>query len=328
MLKRGQITIFLVVGIVILFLFAGSVFMFSTLKTKEVKSEAQDSPEILYLKPQISSYVENCLYDTVVPGIYLLGIQGGVIYPEDPSSVLLTESTIINYGFLQGVDQFSIEDMEEQIDMYIEENLDLCIDEFSVYTSQGLVISGGEVEAESLISMDRVIANIEYEVEVTQDNDEFTLKSFSTTVSLPVGLLVEEARRISGGGLISSDYFVTTFPFDSSRTIYSISDENSVIENAPFTFMFAIMNDVNTAPSLSFIPNTIATLGEVFTYQLHAVDPENDILTFAVDPPLFSITNGFINETLTETGNFDLDITVTDIHGLSDTQQMRLIVDE
>src|SRR3989344_6484315 len=107
MLKRGQVTIFLIVGILILFIFAGLFYIVSVLEQKGLLAETEELPETFALKTRVSSFVESCLRETAIPGIYLLGIQGGVIYPADPTKVLFTENAVINYGYLNGVVQLS-----------------------------------------------------------------------------------------------------------------------------------------------------------------------------------------------------------------------------
>lgn len=334
MLKRGQVTIFLIVGILILFIFSGIFYIVSVLEQKGLLAETEELPENLVLKSKVSSYVESCLTETAIPGIYLLGIQGGVIYPDDPEKVLITEYSIINYGYLNGVDQLSVEKMEEQLDLYIEENLEYCLDDFYIFAEQGLIITSKRLKSESIISLDQVLLNLDYEIEIVKGEDVLTIDTFSSTVPLQVGKVVEEAKTIIKDHeqvtSVQSKYFKTTFPFDRFTTIYSLSDENSVIDGAPFTFMFAVKdNEINTAPRLDFIPNIVVRKGSLFTYQLRADDAEDDILTYSVEPALFTIQeNGLVNELMLQTGKFNVIITVIDIHGLKDEQEMRLIVNE
>jgi hypothetical protein len=337
MLKKGQITIFLVVAIVILFIFAGSVFMFSKLKTAETRSETQGAGELLYVEPQITSYVENCLYDVAIPGIYLLSIQGGTIYPEDPATVLLAENGIINYGYLDSADQLSIEEMEEQLDLYIKQQLPLCIQDFYFFADQGLTISTEDITANSVIGIFKVFLSVDYKTEIVKGDDELVINSYSTSVPLHLGKAVNKAKEIIeryGNNLsissVENDYFITTFPFDGSTIIYSLSDNVSEVENAPLTFMFAIMDEeMNTPPVLDFIPNLVIRKGEPFTYQLRAEDAEDDSISYFVTPSLFPIEeHGLINEAFSDAGEFDLLFTATDFHGLTDQQEVRLTVNE
>jgi len=333
MLKRGQVTIFLMVGILILFIFAGLFYIVSVLEQKGLLAETEELPETLALKTRVSSFVESCLRETAIPGIYLLGIQGGVIYPADPTKVLITESSIINYGYLNGVDQLSVEAMEEELDLYIEENLDFCLDDFYPFTEQGLLITSKELNSESKINGEQVVLRLDYEVKIVKGEDELTLNSFSGTVPLQVGNVVEEAKSLVENreqvSSVQSAYFRTAFPFSRDTIIYSLSDENSVIDGAPFTFMFAVKDDgINSPPELEYIPNLVVRKGTNFVYQLRADDSENDILTYSVEPVLFTIgEKGWINETMLQAGTFMVRITVADIHGLSDEQEVRIIVE-
>src|SRR3989344_458970 len=95
MLKRGQITIFLVIGIVILLLAALFFYIFGQIKEAPLEVEAKEAQKIPGVRGTLQSYVENCIQETLDPAIYLLAIQGGVIYPEDDGKILLTDYELI-----------------------------------------------------------------------------------------------------------------------------------------------------------------------------------------------------------------------------------------
>ena len=81
--KKGQVTIFIIVGIIILFTFAGILYFTKTTVKETVSAEGE---HIIATVPQefkpITDYTEGCLNQIGKRGLQLLGQQGGYIYPE------------------------------------------------------------------------------------------------------------------------------------------------------------------------------------------------------------------------------------------------------
>src|SRR3989338_4190797 len=81
--KRGQITIFILVGVIILFAIAAVLYITKTSATEQFTAESEP---VIATVPQefqpLNSYTEKCLEDTAVQGLRILGQQGGYIYPE------------------------------------------------------------------------------------------------------------------------------------------------------------------------------------------------------------------------------------------------------
>lgn len=339
MYKRGQVTIFLIVGIVILALFAGIFYFTSYVHQTQLEDESTAHPLAAKVRPQITSLVESCIKETAVPGIYLLGIQGGIIYPDDPATLLLTENTVINYGYLNGINQLDLEKMEEQLNRYIAETLPLCLEDFLIFAEEGILVEEkGEIKVDAKIALDEVIVTLKYKLDVTTEDDTVNIDSFTATVPVRVGTAVQKANQIIDQHIrnpatialtsTAEEYFLSVFPFDSSRFIYSLNDQNSVQQGAPFTFMFALRDEnINSPPELAYIPNMVVQPGSPLLYQLTAEDPEEDILAFSSDNTLFPVTSdGTINQVLPSAGTYLITFTVTDIPGLTDSQQVRIMV--
>src|SRR3989344_4227720 len=149
MLKRGQITIFLVIGIVILLLAALFFYIFGQIKEAPLEVEAKEAQKIPGVRGTLQSYVENCIQETLDPAIYLLAIQGGVIYPEDDGKILLTDYGIVNYAWLNGVNGLSREKMENDLAAYLENYIDFCFRGFPTFLQQNIIVIAdyGKIDA-------------------------------------------------------------------------------------------------------------------------------------------------------------------------------------
>ncbi len=342
MQKRGQVTIFLVIGIVVLAIFAATFYIVSYVQKEKLVAE-KELPLVLELRPRIRFFVESCLEEVAVPGIYLLGVQGGLIYPEDPTRVLVTENAIINYGYLNGVNQFSLEAMEEDISVYVKESLDFCIDNFSFFQEEAIEIKEvGELKVHSTIGTNDILVNLKYPLEVKLGEDVFEVEDFFSRLPIRLREMVSQANQIIERHeqdpnildlhyLTTFDTSITTFPFDETIFIYSIYDEKSIINEAPFTFLFAIKDEgINEAPELDFISDFVLTKGINFAYRVTATDREDDALAFSSDSSLIPINSetGLINVTPQATGTYYVKIGVEDKLGQSDEQEVRFVVEE
>ena len=142
MQKRGQVTIFIVLGIVVLVAIA-LVFMFrSELIEQDFESEMNSIIVPQQLMP-VKQYFDVCLTDVTEEGIMVLGEQGGYIeIPEDitprfdnnvySNSLELFEGSEVAYWFYEsanGIENGQIptkEEMEIQLENYIGNNFDRC----------------------------------------------------------------------------------------------------------------------------------------------------------------------------------------------------------
>ncbi|MBW2999150.1 hypothetical protein KY339_00630 [Candidatus Woesearchaeota archaeon] len=339
-LKRGQITVFLIIAIVLLLIFSAFLLIRSYVVEKELEAE---KPELLpYDIAAIRNYVDLCIGDTAVPGLFLLGAQGGFIYLDDPTKALVTNNSLINYGYLNGVNQLSLKLMEEDIAAYMKDALALCIDDFSAFQNMGVTIEEvGELEINPVITASDVLINVKYPLEIKSREEIFNIEDFSSRIPIRLGQIVSQANNIIEKHeenpavldlhyLTGFDTFITTFPFDDSTMIFSIYDEKSVVEEAPFSFLFAIKDtEVNEPPELDFISDFVLTEGLNFAYLVTASDPDNDALTFYSDSNIIPIDSetGLINVTPQTTGIYFVTFGVRDTLGQLDEQEIRFVVE-
>src|SRR3989344_3686160 len=81
MLKRGQVTVFIIVGIILLALVATTYFLFSKTLPQEQALPLETD--------KITGLVEDCLVSTAEKGIISLGRQGGYfILPSEATTTL------------------------------------------------------------------------------------------------------------------------------------------------------------------------------------------------------------------------------------------------
>jgi len=165
--KKGQITVFIIIGIVLVFVTAGIIFI--TQSATEAGLTVSGDP-VIQDDPQefrpLQQFVEGCVQDTAKKGLITIGEQGGYISPEGKYSASEpTESDGLNLEplkvpywhynskpssapsvvfashqpelYAKDDPDFSI---EVQLADYMEANLDFCYSEFNSFKSQGFLV--------------------------------------------------------------------------------------------------------------------------------------------------------------------------------------------
>jgi len=335
--KKGQIVIFILIGIVILIAIGFILFIQESASEDTRKEEIAEIP--FQIQP-VETYVKSCIESSGPLGLYLIGIQGGFIEPFPIS--LLTHYSSIAYGYYEGVKTLvSLQAIGSEFSKYIETELPSCINNFEAL--KGYDITGGEIKAETVFTEEETIVNVNYPLTIRREGSRTTISDFS--VSFPVRLRkiydvvdtivdkeADEPNSIDITYLTESGFDVGIVPINLDTILYIISDNKSKLAGAPYIFMFANkfkVSDIRDPltghePVLDFIPDFTVLVGQELTYQVIADDVDNDNLQFFA----YSTLNIQINETgyITFTpieediGTSFLRIDVEDGTGLSDSK--------
>jgi hypothetical protein len=354
MTKRGQITIFLIVGIIILVLSATIIYFISSAEKGQI-SEEQKTPFALEVKPKIVFFVESCLKDKLQEAIQIAGSQGGKIF-FDEENTLFTENQFLGYAYKDGDILLKKKQLEEELGLYIDLDLNSCLNNFLSLQETGLEISEEGIKkydlrfvSEELVNEDikswtkvkiypnLVKADLTYPLIVKQGGSTLHLESFSTAVNSKTDQALNIINDIIGKyqetKLINLDYlagfepFIKVFPYDGEKTIYSLYYGE---EESPVMFMFAVKDNPNHAPRLNHIPSFFTlTKDQQFTFQVKAYDLDKDKLEYSSDDNDFSITEkGLFSFVPNNVGEFKVTITVEDLKGLKDEQEVKFTVKE
>lgn len=139
MQKKGQITLFIVIGLIILITFF-IIFTFY-LRLTDTQSEP---PTFETITTDVRYFVDRCIESTALDGAYLIGSQGGY-YEFDPPNYYFTIDpynlgTEYSFGYAfeyQSSPQnilISIQKMEEEYENFMKKELIECIDDFSIFS--------------------------------------------------------------------------------------------------------------------------------------------------------------------------------------------------
>ncbi|QQG38450.1 MAG: hypothetical protein HYS32_02470 [Candidatus Woesearchaeota archaeon] len=246
MQKRGQATIFIILGLLILIVSGVIYYTLSYIKETNIEKEALKKQLPSQIEP-IGKFIDECLYSTSIAGTYLIAVKGG--YYNTPISYIDTESIDIAYYSFKGKDVSpTLTQIENNLGEFIKEALPLCLQNFSKFES--FKITPGALTPDVKINNENINIDIKYPIKIEKDNAYYEINTFSTIVPLRLGYLHSVAKEVVKREIKESGYVPITYlkrtGLDVSLTdykedilIYSLTDEESSINDIPFTLIFA-----------------------------------------------------------------------------------------
>ena len=253
MKKRGQITVFIIVGLILVF------SVFTILYLNKNKIGDLDVFQSNDIKP-IEYYVDLCAKSSASDALYLLGVQGGYTTPSE----LYFQSAYarIAYWYYEGEDiSPTIEEMEQELSSYVNVALPECIESLNVFSDMGFEFEFGEINTKTKINENNVEFNINYPITIIKGESKAEISKFYKSFPVRLGHIhsiakeivekeVEDPDWVDMTYLVNQDFNFKIYPYDENTLIYSMLDNQSIVElNTPFIFLFA--NGFNESEELS-----------------------------------------------------------------------------
>ncbi len=301
--RKGQVTVFIIIGILILFTFAAILYVTKT--TTEEKITAEGEPVIAEVPQEfkpIQTYTENCLSQVAKRGLVILGQQGGYIYPDlvgqysstDPTEAegLDLEPLAVPYWHYNSEQNpsnkvvynslkpalYSKDDpemsIEAQLARFTKDNLDECLDDYISFQEEGygitkaaeksLQVTVGETGVNFLLAMN---------VEAQKGAASASMEQFFVRVPLNLKHYYEVAELISSEE--SNKYFLERQGLE-VLSAYSAVDPNLFPPQsevkfeyfAPYSWSEPILKDKFKGLLISYIPMLRYLGSENFYYRL------------------------------------------------------------
>lgn len=240
---KGQVTVFIIAGILILvivgFLYAARSSMLTISDSKRSASEVQ-------------IFIDECLYTTSEHGISILGMQAGKI---SPSSFFDIDGIPAGFGYYDGDKKLpSLEDMQSELESFIDGNILHCIGGLAVFEDMGYEIQEiGEPSSAVTFAEHDTIIDLNLSVSYKKKNIESSVNHLKFRTELPVS--IKHIHRFSQAivdmksqnpGYINMSYLgssafdihVLTYDDDDVQ-LFVIQDPQYEIFNMPYRFIFA-----------------------------------------------------------------------------------------
>jgi hypothetical protein len=211
---KAQVTVFIIIGLIILIL-VGLYFGVKSI----IDSDKPDVPDPLANKEAaiIKDYVDNCVYQVGKQAIIKVGEQSG--YTEIPGSLKFNplpyksdlfyneiyslpywyhfsednvfkshKPALCSYSGDCGIVDFGEGSVQENIENYLNKNIDSCINNFKSFDNVYDIFIKGDKEFNVQIINDKVIINFNYPIDVKSlnSNSITNFESFSTELNVPL----------------------------------------------------------------------------------------------------------------------------------------------
>jgi len=234
--KKGQITIFIIIALVLVGIVGLYFSLRGEFKTEKVSSEVEE----IYI------FVHGCIEETGVDAIYEVSQKGGYFLSPD----LSTEEGIPYYYVEKKYNGPSKEKIALEISHYMNTMLFFCTKNFEDFPE--FVISQEDISTTTKIENEKVIFNVDYPLRISKGESINTLKNFNN-IETPIrlGLVYDSIGKMfkdQEQGLclscvldvaLQNDLYVDMSDYDEETIIFTIRDINSNIEEKEFSFNFA-----------------------------------------------------------------------------------------
>lgn len=196
MKKRGQITIYAIVGVIIL----AAVVLLLVVRNKVYLGGANiENLEKEF--PQIQSHVQDCLQEIGKKYVAIIGKQGGYL-TTNPGVFREYKGEKINYLCynIEGKPEcrnrgLRLSDIQLALEKVMIQDLNRCLD-IDQFDKSGLEIKRAEVKLSADIGEDKVIFNVDLPIKIIKGDVEARRDKFSAEINYPLGRLYNSVKDI------------------------------------------------------------------------------------------------------------------------------------
>lgn len=236
--KKGQVTLFIILAIIIV---AAAVIYFSFRENITEKIGSFSGANA------VKEYVDECFLSVSEEVVYAVGNGGGHFFSPEVS-----DERGFSYHQVEGKNNFpSLHDLENEINLFIFINMFGCLNNFEKFSN--FEIKGGEMKVISEIYNDSVTVELNYPLFIQKGEGVVRYENFETAV-IPVRLgemhlvmseLIQDDYYGGGGVCISCMVdlaYVHRFVFETysygENDLFILQDlENEEVEE-PYSFVF------------------------------------------------------------------------------------------
>ena len=191
MQKRGQITVFIIIGLILLLSIGIVIYLTTTRVVRPVEERIEVPVDV---KP-VHDFITECLYTTSKQGVNLLGLQGGYIYL--PAIIANTPAAHIRMDALgafkipmwyyEGKDRTpDIRFMQTELMRFVKENMPTCIADFAAFGEQFGIEQAGELIPRPLITETDVLVRMKWPLLISTPGKTTSIQDY--VITLPVRL--------------------------------------------------------------------------------------------------------------------------------------------
>lgn len=225
--NKAQVTVFMIVGIVVVIGIALFIYINAQATKTEIAHGVKVSVEKLPTELQpVAGFVESCIKSIGTSAVRQIGQTGGFdelansnpVVPTESSSVELLPGTGLNVAYwyhlkdnnrcttcLLGFDNPRLHkkdgepSIETALGRYVNNNLNECLNDFRVFSGQGISVAPlGAIAADVSVTDDNVVFVVDYPLKLKTGNVEETATKFYAAIPLKLKKMYRLADYITG----------------------------------------------------------------------------------------------------------------------------------
>ena len=223
--KRGQITIFIIMGVMLLLLISVYLYISNIEKAPKEEEIAPAIEEIPYQFQPIRSFVDSCLIKLSTESLKKIGETGGYINPDKNGfSANENNPTNSNSFYSRFGDKNSkvvywhyfasdnncrancycdsgaptIDLIEKQVEKYISNNLRGCLQDFKSFKNQGFEITEkGRLKTDVSVLENDIAVSLDYPIKAKKEDAENNIDAFFIRIPLNLKRIIGVAEEIT-----------------------------------------------------------------------------------------------------------------------------------
>lgn len=300
--KRGQISAFAIIGIVLVT--GALIFFVYRASIMEGMGEVSVPSEVVPVKV----FVDGCLKKVGEEAVRENSLNGGyysLSADVQSDSMHLSDHTVPLYAAGKDVKYPPKEKVGAYLAEYVKDNLKACLGDFSAL--KGFTVQAGDFTVKPVISQKEVIFELDYPMQA----NGYDLEKFSVDVKLAMGKLYGTASMLADGqrqaemGICLTCYAKTAVE-NNIRIDYLTYGDNYIVlmkdldAEKPYYFIYGIKPKVSSLMPQTTAEKTlmiepvqskIANVGQEFAYDLKVTDDSiREGVVFSDETELFDIS--------------------------------------
>ena len=210
--KKGQVTVFVILGIVIIGVIG---LLYYAISKNYVKVPFVSSGTV-----SVQDHVEECITEKGNEAIVLIGQQGGDITPSLYQNWCVDSENCYKVSYLCYTSTplqpclnrrpFLKQHMEKEIKTYIDAHLQECVD-VDLWRDSGYSVSSGSYESKVFIDNDDTLITVDWPLTVTKGEFTQTQDHFSHEFKVPLGRISDTAYEVVDSEIQSGDLMVVPY---------------------------------------------------------------------------------------------------------------------
>ena len=235
MLKKAQISLFVIIGILIIAAIIFASYYASIITIESPKENSQ-------IVAPVQQFTEECLKKIGTDAAYFVAKRGG--YYNDTELMAPYDSSKTAYYFYSKKNVMpSKEAVQTELGRYVSDNIFICTKNYADLAKEGIIAEGGGIKTNAIIFSDKISYETNYPLTLRKGDSTARLEKFYAEAgNIRLGEMLDSAKNLTEiqvqnpNSIMMSDIFKETtrtgfvinlFTLDNETIIFTITDQKN-----------------------------------------------------------------------------------------------------